>query len=209
MAVTSILLVDINTGRRARLRRFLSAHFAVETSAGGELAVARARRLRPGVALLSLAQAEENGLVLARRLAAEAPDPQRRVLVYGRPSGRAISPAVRGRLERAYAVDRLLLHASHPADIEGVISELLAPERRSPTASEGKAALEVLSAQVAPEEPSWRELLGAPASPESVKTLLTKDIGWKGVESEESWGELLRSELSAESLKKLLGRRIF
>ena len=209
MAVTTVLLVDVNTGRRARLRHFLSAHFAVEVCGGGEGALARSRELRPRVALLSLAQAEENGLVLARRLASEAPDPERRVVVYGRPSGKPISAAVRGRLERAYSVDRLLLRAGHPADIEGVIAELLAPERRRPEAGADGARLEVLSAQLPSEEPGWRDLLSAPASPESVKTLLTKEIGWKGVESEESWGELLRSDLSAESLKKLLGRRIF
>jgi DNA-binding response OmpR family regulator len=213
MPAPIVLIVDPNANRAARLEAYLSTAFDVVVCASAREAAALARAHRPAAVLASLTQDHGNGLQVGRRLHERARQDDRLVIVYGRPDGQRLGEATREKLAKAYAVDRLMTDSQSPADLERLIRAHLSRLAREEVPAEipEDHVHKVLSASrpdVGPEEPTWGELLKRDATPANVARLLTKDIGWSGVESEESWGELLRSDVTAENLKKLLGRRV-
>jgi DNA-binding NarL/FixJ family response regulator len=82
----TVLIVDDSSAFRASARALLEAEgFAVIGEAGdGRSAIAAAKRLRPRIVLLDIQLPDEDGFVVADRLASQ-PDPPIVVLVSGRP----------------------------------------------------------------------------------------------------------------------------
>ena len=82
----TVLIVDDSSAFRASARALLEAEgFAVIGEAGdGRSAVAAAKRLQPLIVLLDIQLPDEDGFVVADRLASQ-PDPPIVVLVSGRP----------------------------------------------------------------------------------------------------------------------------
>lgn len=120
--------------------------------------------------VLSLKQLEANGLVLGRRLR-EKLGMEPYFLVHGQTMPPK-STEERATLAARHNIDMWLPNALEPHALVGALWGEL--ERRFRPIEQRRAAAREESAD---DEPSWSELLRAPATVDNVKKLLTKDIG--------------------------------
>lgn len=191
-----IFLVDPVKARRDEQERALRLRFTVRTFATPEEARAAAAAEPPQAVVLSIRQAEGNGVVAAKALRA-AIGPRPFVLVHGA-ADQPMNQEQRQVQMQRHGVDSWLTRPVDTHTLEVVLwNEVVirfvpkAPRAEAPTAGERMraTAAEVKTTltrhhhllpnpePAAPgEEPSWLELLNAPVSAESVRRLFQKPL---------------------------------
>lgn len=224
MDAALIMLVDPDDERRTRLGAALGRTAEVHQVTRSADALADVVALRPQAICLSLQQASDHGLELARAIREIPAGEEAVVLVYGAPGGGQRFPEeLRQRVKERFLIDQFLPMELDPADLVSVVwSQLrLRQGLEVPAAAFSEARLSPARAVSARREgaPSPRgelsELLRRDASLDNLVALLTAEVGMSSIElgdeatEEIPWSELLQARATMQTIGKALRKPLF
>jgi len=186
MSTQSIVLVDPRPGRRSRILNSLKDQYAVVSCGTPTQARRRVIERKPDLVLLSLRQIAGNGFQLSRQLRVDGAMGGRLVIVYGRPSGRAIDERARRQIERVWRVNRLVLAGEAGSELNDAVAELMLrrPRRRDrdslppapPSAVAASPARVVSARRSGAERRAWKDLFTSDVSVGNLRRLLNTKI---------------------------------
>lgn len=219
-----IMLVDPDPAQRSRYSEALSQTAEVHLVTRSADALADLVALRPQAVCLSLQQASDHGLELARALREVPAGEAAVVVVYGSPGGGQRFPEeLRQRVRERFRVDHFLPLELAPEDLVAVVWSQLRLRKGVEVPPDAFASARLAPAEVQSarrETPDagrddLSELLRREASVPNLVALLTAEVGMSSIElgdeatEEIPWSELLQARANLENIKRALRKPLF